>query len=145
MRRRRLTMMLVLALGVAWLVYSFLGTFENWPWTMRQIYRSGSIEGMTIGSTKADTMDQILLRQKQGALDTVVLIDDAGVLVAQEHAGSPLTTDASQRITHADHWSIRSRQCGDHMMKPICTIKLEFSNDRLLRIVHETYFGPTDL
>jgi hypothetical protein len=90
-------------------------------------------------------MEQILLRQMQGALDSVVLIDDAGVLVAQERVGSPLTAEARQRITRADHWSIRSRQCSDRVMKPICTIKLEFSNDRLLRIVHETYFGPTDL
>jgi hypothetical protein len=75
------------------------------------IVRSGNFEGVTIGSTKADAMEQILLRQRQGTLDRVALIDDLGVLVAQEAAGGPLTVEAVQRIGHADHWYIGTPVC----------------------------------
>jgi len=143
--RVALKMMLVVALAVAWLAYSVSVTFENWPWTVRHTYRSGSFEGVTIGSTKADALEQILVRQRQCALDSVVLIDDAGVLVAQERAGGPLTADAVQRIGHADHWHMRSPVCGAHAMKAFCSMELYFSQDRLLRIVYVSYFGPTDL
>lgn len=143
--RVALTMMLVVALAVAWLAYSVSATFENWPWTVRHTYRSGNFEGVTIGSTKADAMEQILLRQRQGALDCVVLIDNLGVLVAQGSAGSPLTADAVQRIGHADHWHMGSTGCSAHGMKPVCSMELYFSRDRLLRIVDVSYFGPTDL
>jgi hypothetical protein len=98
--RVALTMMLAVALAVAWLSYSFSAAFENWPWTVRHTYRSGSFEGVTIGSTKPYAMEQILLRRRQGALDSVVLIDDAGVLVTQESAGGPLKADAVQL-----HWA----------------------------------------
>jgi hypothetical protein len=143
--RAALTMFLVVALALAWLVLSFAATFENWPWTMRTTYRSGTHEGVTIGSSKADVMEQILLRQRQGALDSGVLIDDAGMIVVQERAGSPLTAVAVQPIERADHWHMRSPVCHSHVMKPICTMELYFSQDRLLRIVYVTYFGPTDL
>ena len=92
--RVTLTMMLIVALEVAWLAYSVSATFENWPWTVRHTYRSGNFEGVTIGSTKADAMEQILLCQRQGTLDRVALIDDLGVLVAQEAAGGSLTVGA---------------------------------------------------
>ena len=138
-------MMGIVALAVAWLGYSVSATFENWPWTVRHTYRSGSFEGVTIGSTKADAMEQILVRQRQGALDSVVLMEDAGMLVAQERAGGPLTTDAVQRIGHANHWYIGSPVCSVQIMKPSCHLELYFSKDRLLRIVHVSYFGPTDL
>jgi hypothetical protein len=143
--RVALAMMLVVALAIAWLAYSVSATFDNWPWTVRHTYRSGTFEGVTIGSIKADAMEQILLRQRQRALDSVALIDDAGVLVAQERAGSPLTADAVQRIGHADHWHMRSPVCGPHAMKAFCSIELYFSQGRLIRIVYESYFGPTDL
>jgi hypothetical protein len=95
-------MMLVVALAVAWLAYSVSATFENWPWTVRHTYRSGNFEGVTIGSTKADAMEQILLRQRQRALESVALIDDAGVLVAQEWAGSSRQVSRSGIYTHLD-------------------------------------------
>jgi hypothetical protein len=137
-----LTMILVVALAVVWLGYSVTATFENWPWTIRHTYRSGSFEGVTIGSTKADVMEQIPLRQRQGALDSVVLIDNAGMLVAQEQAGGPLTAEAVQRIGHADHWHLRAPVCVAHTMKAFCSMELYFSHDRLIRIVYESYFGP---
>ena len=140
--RVALTMMLVVALAVALLVYSVSATFENWPWTVRHTYRSGNFEGVTIGSTKADAMEQILLRQRQGALDSVALIDDAGVLVAQEWAGGPPTAEAVQRTGHADHWHMGSPGCSAHGMKPVCSMELYFSRDKLLRIVYVSYFGP---
>jgi hypothetical protein len=143
--RVTLTMMLIVALAVAWLAYSVAATFENWPWTVRHTYRSGTFEGVTIGTTKADAMEQILLRQRQGTLNRVALIDDLGVLVAQERVGGPLTADAVQRIGHADHWYIGSPVCSGQVMKPGCHIELYFSQERLLRIVYVTYFGPTDL
>jgi hypothetical protein len=89
-------------------------------------------------------MEQILRRQRQGTLNRVALIDDAGVFVAQETAGGPLTAGAVQRIGHADHWYIGSPLCSAQDMKPGCHMELYFSQDRLLRIVW-TYFGPTDL
>jgi hypothetical protein len=144
--RIALTMILVVALAVGWLAYSVSVSFENWPWTVRDTYRSGSFEGVTIGSTKTDAMEQILVRQGQGALDSVALIDDAGVLVAQERVGGPLTADALQRIGHADHWSIDLPVCVLHVMKLSgCHVELYFSRDRLIRIVYVSYFGPTDL
>ena len=143
--RVALTMMGIVALAVAWLGYSVSATFENWPWTVRHTYRSRSFEGVTIGSTKADAMEQILVRQRQGALDSVVLMEDAGMLVAQERVGGPLIVDAVQRIGHANHWYIGSPVCSVQIMKPSCHLELYFSKDRLLRIVHVSYFGPTDL
>jgi hypothetical protein len=138
-------MMALVALAVAWLAYSFSATFENWPWTVRHTYRSGTFEGVSIGTTKADAMEQILLRQRQGTLNRVALIDDLGVLVAQERVGGPLTGEAVQRIGHADHWYIGSPVCSVHAMQHGCHLELYFSQDRLLRIVYVTYFGPTDL
>jgi hypothetical protein len=135
-------MMLVVAVAVAWLAYSVSANFENWPWTVCDTYRSGSFEGVTIGSTKADALEQIFVRQRQGALDSVLLIEDAGMLVAQERAGGPLTADAVQRIGHADHWHMRSPVCGAHAMEAFCSMELYFSHDRLVRIVYESYFGP---
>jgi hypothetical protein len=111
------------------------------PWTVRHTYRSGTFEGVTIGSTKADAMEQILMRQRQRALDSVALIDDGGVLVAQESVGGPLT-DAVRRIGHADHWHMGSRACSAHVMKPVCSMELYFSQDRLTPIVYESYYGP---
>jgi hypothetical protein len=140
--RIELTMMLVVALAIAWLAYSVSVTFENWPWTVRHTYRSGSFEGVTIGSTKMDVMEQILRRQRQGGLDSVALIDDAGVLVLQERAAATLTADAVQRIRGADHWSMGSPGCGAHDKNAICSMELYFSQDRLLRIVYVSYFGP---
>jgi hypothetical protein len=91
-------------------------------------------------------MGQILVRQRLGALDSVVLIEDAGMLVAQERAGGPLRADAVQRIGHADHWYIDSPMCVSHVMKPSgCHMDLCFSQGRLLRIIFVSYFGPTDL
>lgn len=142
--RAALTMMVVVALAFVWLVYSLRVNFENWPWTVRDIYREGSFEGVTIGSRKADVMEQILARQREGALDSVAFIDDTRVLSAQERAGGPLTAEAAERIRRADHWHMYS-PCRAHVMKPICSMDLYFSDDRLLRIVYETYFGPTDL
>ena len=143
--RVTLTMMLIVALAVAWLAYSVSATFENWPWTVRHTYRSGNFEGVTIGSTKADAMEQILLRQRQGTLDRVALIDDLGVLVAQEAAGGSLTVGAVQRIGHADHWYIGTPVCSVQVTKPGCHMELYFSQDKLRRIVYVIYFGPTDL
>ena len=143
--RVALTILVIVALAVAWLAYSVAATFENWPWTVRHTYRSGNVEGLTIGSTKAVTMEQIVLRQWQGAPDCVVLFDNLGVPVAQGSAGSPLTADAVQRIGHADHWYLGLPVCGSHVMKPGCHMELYFSQDRLIRIVYEMYYGPTDL
>jgi hypothetical protein len=143
--RAVLTMMLVVALALAWLAYSVSATFENWPWTVRHTYRSGSFEGVTIGSTKADALEQILVRQRQGALDSVVLIEDVGMLVAQEYSGGPLRAEAVQRIGNADHWHMRAPLCVAHAAKAFCSMELYFSQDRLNRIVYESYFGPTDL
>ena len=144
--RVALAMMGVVALAVVWLAYSLSANFENWPWTVRHAYRSGSFEGVTIGSTKGDAMEQILVRQKQGALDSVVFVDETGVLVAQDWAGSPLTAEAVQRVGRADHWHMRASVCVAHVTKPSgCHVELHFSRDRLRRIVYVTYFGPTDL
>jgi hypothetical protein len=133
--RVALTIMLIVALAVAWLGYSVSATFENWPWTVRHTYRSGNFEGVTIGSTKADAMEQIQLRQRQGALDSVAFIDDLGVLVAQERAGGSLTADAVQRIGHADHWYLVSLARSVQLMKPGRHMELYFSQHRQLRIV----------
>lgn len=144
--RVALTMILVVAIAVAWLAYSVSATFENWPWTVRHTHRSGNFEGVTIGSTKADAMEQIIVRQRQGVLDSVVFVDDLGVLAAQDSDGGPLTAEAVQRIGQADHWYIDSPVCISPVMKPSgCHMELYFSRGRLLRIVFVSYFGPTDL
>jgi hypothetical protein len=134
--------MLLGVLAVAWLAYSVSATFENWPWTVRHTYLSGSFDGVTIGLTKADVMEQILLRQRQRALDSVALIDAVGVLVTQERAGAPLTAEVAERMEHADHWHMRSPRCGAQDMNLAFSIELYFSQDRLLRIVYVSYFGP---
>jgi hypothetical protein len=140
--RIALVLMLLVSASVAWLGYSISAGFENWPWTVRDTYRSGNFEGIIVGSTKASTVQQIFAGQKQGALDRIVFMEDAGMLDAQENPGSPLTGNAVQRMGHADHWHLAFPGCRADGTRPICSIELYFSQDRLVRIVHERYFGP---
>jgi hypothetical protein len=114
--------LLIPALAAFGIFLSVMTNFGTWPWTVRHSYATGGFQGLGIGDTKRVTRNQIGILKSR--------VSTSGRTIAFRES--------------ADRWILDAPEC-PAFLHPVCTVDLYFSNDRLIRIVRETYYGPTDL
>ena len=131
--------------GLVWLMYSFGMSFDNWPWTVRHAYDSGTFAGVSIQSTKGQTFEQVLAVQREGKFGKLVLIDSEGVFVVQPAAMEDVRGDNRERLMKADLWYLDTSLCEcptSRTCDRTCRVEFNFKGDRLVRLVHSAYSGP---
>ena len=119
------------------LVYSFGRTFDNWPWTVRTIHRSGEAYGFAIGASKEVAFETALENQRNRILSGLHLLDEPPTTYAKKYKGRPIRHEDEPRVLNSDEWYFPLPECN-------CWMIVHFKDQRVHEIHEFRYFGPTE-
>jgi hypothetical protein len=100
-------------------VYSYANAFRNWPWTLSSVVTKDDRSGIAVGARKTEVLAAVRSGLQNGRLSSL----------------EPLRSGAA--IPQTDSWFVGISACN-------CWLELHFSDDRLARIRHRRYIGPTE-
>ena len=118
------------------LFYSLATTFSGWPWTQRQTISSGEYLGYKIGSSVLEAFHNSVELQQAGQIRALRLLDQEPATARNTYKGAPILEGDFTRVSKAKRWHIGLSECN-------CWLVLNFSSEKLIKIIRHDYFGPT--
>ena len=110
-------------------------TFRNWPWT--KTYRSGTITGFWIGSSKLACFQRGIALEQEGQIVALGLLDEKPGTYEEEFKGTDLTEADFGTVRASKIWHLAL--AGENAW-----LLLFFEDEVLARIERKDYRGPTE-
>ena len=123
-------------LVIIFMAYSVAVTFDNWPWTRKQSFTSGSYLGLTIQSGKRQTFDKAIDLQNNDLITVLELHDQEPTTYAKKYKGNPILVSDYERVSKSNRWFLALVGCN-------CWLILKFEDDQLKDVTRYDYYGPT--
>ncbi len=142
-RARKIVLRVIAGISIAgvaiilFLFYSLLVTFDNWPWTRTQSFTIGSYLGFTIQSDSRQSFDQAIELQRTGIIRALTLLDQRPTTYKNRYKGNPIQETDFEYVSKIGRWHLGLTDCN-------CWLILEFSDNKLKKLVRYEYHGPTE-
>ena len=137
LRNSAITLTLFLVLVFAFLGYSAVVTFSNWPWTKTGTFTSGALMGFEIGSSKLQCFQNAIALEREGRTQSLSLLDAEPTTYARKFKGTDLTDVDFGAARVSDFWKVGL--AGENAW-----LLLFFEDEVLARIERKDYRGPTE-
>lgn len=127
----------LMTVAVAFLTYSAMVTFSNWPWTKTEIDTSGTVMGFTIGASKFSCFEQAIVLEQQGEIRALHLVDAEPSTYNERFRGTSLSAVDFARVRSSNVWRLGLAGVNAWLL-------LTFEDEKLARIERNDYRGPTE-
>jgi hypothetical protein len=125
----------IVAVVIAFGIYSASVTFHNWPWTVRTDVTDQQIAGFIAGSDKAGVLEQAIAAERNDVLRAMMPMGQPSGPQFERFEGSDLKTEDLPGLAPYDEWVVG-------LVESDKTLRLFFTDDRLAKVVLHEYRGP---